>query len=94
MKILSLETHTGQPYAAGETKIAPVSQSLRLQIPGLPGGFIWNRPLAVRVQPPDGPEETLPIWDMTRIFQLLIVGLGLLGGLFTILAWKTAKKAQ
>ena len=94
MKILSLETHIGQPYVAGETKITPVSQSLRLQIPGLPGGLIWNRPVAVRVRLPVGPEETLPIWDMTRVFQLLVVGLGLLGGMFTVLAWQTTKKVK
>ena len=92
MKILTLETKTGQPYAAGETRITPVSRLLRLQIPGVPGGLIWNRPVAVRVQPPNGPEEVLPVRDVTRLAQILIIGLGFLGGLFAITALKTARK--
>jgi len=92
MKILYVETQTGEAVYAGETSLRPVSQSIRLQIPGFPGGLIWNRPVAVRVQPPTGPEQTLPVRDITRLMQLLVVGLGLVGGLFTLLAWRIAKR--
>ncbi len=92
MKILHIDTRTGEPVLAGETTITPVSQSVRLQLPGVPGGFIWNRPLAVRVQTGSGPAQTLPVRDVTRLAQLLVVGLGLLGGLFTLLAWKMIKR--
>ncbi len=94
MKILNLETQTGQPYYAGETKITPVSRSVRLQLPFVPGGLIWNRPVAVRVEPPGQPEETLPIQDLTRILQVLILGLGFLGGLFSLIAWSIRKSKK
>jgi len=94
MKILHLETQTGEPIQAGENTITLVSQSVRLQPPGFPGGLIWNRPVAVRVQTGSEPEKTLPVRDVTRLAQLLVVGLGLVGGLFTILAWKMTSKER
>ncbi len=58
-------------------EISPVAQVLRLT-PFPQSGLIWNRPIGVRVQPPQGAPQYLPIYDLTRIIQIGIVTGGLL----------------
>jgi len=73
--IVKDETHAGEAIAIGDLKIIPLARSLRIHLPGLPGGLIWNRPVAVIAQTPDGQEQVLPIHDITRQVQLGILGI-------------------
>lgn len=86
---LHVENMAGRSIQAGAHRIVPVSQSVRLQIPGLPGGLIWNRPVSVVVTTPDGQEQVLPIRDLTRIAQLTIFGAAILG---SFLFWRASRR--
>ena len=77
MPILTIENQAGSPIQAGTNRILPFSQVVRLQIPGIKGGLVWNRPVAVLVQAADGSEETLDIPDITRQAQLTFLGAAL-----------------
>ncbi len=85
---LQVETKTGEPILAGEFTLIPFARSLRIHPPGLPGGLIWNRPLAVAVQAGDGLERRLPVRDVTRQAQLALLGAGLAGSLLIWLAFR------
>jgi hypothetical protein len=65
-------------YAAGETittedgvRITPFSKILRIRVPGLKGGLIWNRPASVLVER-DGKEKVMTIPDPTRTAQWML----------------------
>jgi hypothetical protein len=86
---IHVENMAGRSMQAGAYRIVPVSQSVRLNIPGLPGGLVWNRPVSVVVTTQDGQEQVLPIRDLTRIAQLTILGAAILG---TLLFWRASRK--
>lgn len=69
-----LETRAGKSIRAGTRWITPFSQALIFQIPGLPGGLIWNRPVSVLVHEPNGEERVLPVVDRTRQIELALLG--------------------
>jgi hypothetical protein len=76
------EIHEGKPITVGDQKVTLISRALRVQIPHMPIGFIWNRPMAVRVQTEGAGEVTLPVVDETRRTQMLLLALGLLVSIF------------
>ncbi len=78
---ITLEIQAGKAMRAGKVKLIPFSKVLKLQIPGLPGGLVWNRPASVVAVSADGQEEVIPIPDVTRSLQLSILAGGFLGGL-------------
>jgi hypothetical protein len=75
------ETHEGKPITVGNQKVTYISKALRLQVPDLPIGFVWNRPAAVRVQTEGAGEITLPVVDETRRWQILLLVLGIAGSI-------------
>ncbi len=75
---LSIETKSGQPVQYKGATLTPFSQSWRLQIPGLPGGLIWNRPVSVLVTTADSEEQIVPVVDVTRQALWALLGAGLL----------------
>jgi hypothetical protein len=67
-----IETHSTHPIKHQGRNLVAFAQSLSLQIPGLPIGLVWNRPVSLLVVDSDGQEQILPIKDPTR---LIIIGL-------------------
>ena len=65
----------------GETEVTPYSRSTTVRIPGDAGGLVWSRPGGVIVKQSDGTEVDLLIRDATRIAQITLLAIGLLGGL-------------
>ena len=84
--ILSVETLSGSEVAWHGYRLIPFSQAVRLQIPGLPGGLIWNRPVSVLVRQADGSEQVLPVPDPTRQITCVLAGLSLLSFLIYLAA--------
>lgn len=78
---LTVENRVGAPIQAGERRITPFVQVVKVEIPGLHGGLIWNRPHAVLVQESDGSEIVLPVPDITRQLQIFLLAAGLFAGL-------------
>ena len=74
---IEYQSQAGQAIPYGEQELVPITRWLRLKLPGLPGGLIWNRPAAVVVREPDGSQRVLPVRDLTRLIQVALLGLGL-----------------
>lgn len=77
-RLIRFETHAGVPVKTGETRLIPFTKALVIQIPGLPGGLVWNRPVSVLEISPDGQERLLPIEDKTRQVQISLFAATLL----------------
>jgi len=75
---ISIKNHTRKPISAGQVRLFPVSQALVIQVPGR-GGLVWNRPAAVGVQTPGEEARFIPVYDYTRLAQVLILAAGLFG---------------
>lgn len=90
-RFFEYETRTGDPILAGDTTLLPFGKVLRIQLPGLPGGLIWNRPISVLATTPDGQEQVIRIVDVTRLAQLAVFGAALLGSL---LIWLLARNRE
>ena len=82
-KILSIREKTGTPVQAktrnGPVTVIPIVKVAHVQLPGLTGGLIWNRPTGVLVQTAEGGQVRLPVRDITRYFQAAFLAAGLLG---------------
>lgn len=89
MPFITIETQPGETIQAGRNKITPFSQAIKLILPGSRGGLVWNRPVSVLVQGADGGEQVLPVVDVTRIAQLALFGIGLVGG---VLFWLVKRR--
>ena len=86
---ISIKKSSGSPIPAGNLELTPVSQAVVIRAPGQVNGLIWNRPVAVRVQVPGNEMQVLPVYDYTRLAQILILGAGLLG---SVLIWLIFRK--
>jgi hypothetical protein len=71
---VTFETRAGEPRSIGDSTIVPMARVLRVQIPGMPVGLIWNCPAAVMVHTAAGEERVLPVVDPTRQTLLLLMG--------------------
>ncbi len=91
MPWIEYETQAGEPFHAGDMRIIPLARTLRIRIPGLPGGLVWNRPAALAVQTAGGEERVLPVQDVTRQAQLALLGAGLIG---SILVWSIMRMTR
>ena len=91
MRWITLESRAGETVQAGSRRLTPLSRLVRVQIPGWQGGLVWNRPSAVLVTEPDGEEQQLPVRDVTRLAQLLIISAGILGSWLIWLAFHSRK---
>ncbi|HET9589116.1 MAG TPA: hypothetical protein VFO91_10040 [Anaerolineales bacterium] len=83
--LLQIETLTGGPVIVKGTQLRLRSQVLQLQLPAGNGGLIWNRPVAVLVNTPDGQERILPVRDVTRVTILALLAFSLGGTLLLML---------
>jgi len=78
-------TNRGEPVTVGDATLTPQSQAVVLRWPN--GGFVWNRPVAVRVEQ-GGDVRQIPILDITRLVQ---VGLWVF---WIILVFRTAGRLR
>jgi hypothetical protein len=88
---VSIKKCSGSPIQSGAMQLTPVSQAVILRTPGQANGLVWNRPVAIRVQAPGEEMQVVPVYDRTRLAQLLILGAGLLG---SALIWFIFRKSS
>jgi len=82
---MSMETKAGQTIEVGDTRITPFSKVLKLQAPfSRKIRLVWNRPASVLVTDPAGNEQVLPVQDVTRRAQVMILGAAFS---FVLLMW-------
>jgi hypothetical protein len=89
-RFVTVETRAGEPQVVGGATIIPMARSLRVQVPGLPVGLIWNRPASVMVRTDTGEEQVLPVIDPTR--QVLLMFLGAMIGMVCLTGLLRRKK--
>jgi hypothetical protein len=75
--VLRIETLTSQPIKVKDTQLRVRSQIVKLRLPVISGGFIWNRPVAVLVRRPNGQDQILSVPDLTRTTVLALLVLSL-----------------
>jgi hypothetical protein len=73
----------GIPVRMGSFSLTPISRAFIIQIPGLHGGLVWNRPSAVVITRADGSQQWVPVMDVTR---LTLFGIAALTVMTAILA--------
>lgn len=78
-----IETKTSEPIPVGDTQITISSRAWQLRLAF--GGIVWNHPAFVAVQAGNGQVRVLPVYDVTRIAQALILALGLAGAIWIAL---------
>ena len=74
-KLITIEHHTAPPVRHGNMTITAFSKVLRLNIPGFPGGLVWNWPDSVLVSNSNGDEQIIPVRDVTRQTLWVLAGL-------------------
>ena len=88
---MKIKTHTSAPIQAGEITLQPMSQSIHWV--GKTWGFVWNRPIAIRVEEGETVYQ-LPIRDHTRIALILLWGLAAVFGLISMVSQPIKKEQQ
>jgi hypothetical protein len=79
-QIIRCQTVSGSSVTVGDVRLTPQSQALTIRWPY--GGLVWNRPVAILVE--RGQQvERVPIVDVTRILQLVMLSLGVTLGMIT-----------
>ena len=63
---LRVETHAGRPVLLNGMRLLPFANSLRLSLPMLNFGLVWNRPGSILLIRANGEEQVIPIRDRTR----------------------------
>ncbi len=74
-QLIQWRTASGNRITIDDITITPQSQALIIRWPY--GGWVWNRPVAVVVEQ-GGQLARYPIMDITRMAQLILLGLSLL----------------
>ncbi len=72
------ETRSGTPILYGPHLLTLRTWVVRVTLPWMPGGLIFNHPYAVTVETGAEPARTLPIINVNRLAQVSIFTLGLL----------------
>lgn len=85
------QTSAGDPITVNDYKVYPIARSYRLNIPGINGGIIWNRPHAVIVEDSGGNRRVIPVADPTRRLQITIIAAALIGSLLTWLIFRKSR---
>ena len=80
-KFIETQLIAGDPIRVGRDHVVTLARSIRAHMFGLRGGLVWNRPHAVMIIDEDGTERVLPIRDVTRRSQILLLGAGVVGSL-------------
>lgn len=93
-KFWEVRRTAGNEIQVGQMRVTPEAQAVIILWPkeGTMGKFamVWNRPLGVRVSAPSGQATAYrPIYDLTRLFQLIfyVLTIG-----FTLLGWKAGRR--
>jgi hypothetical protein len=94
MPLIEYITQAGDPIQAGEAQLIPFSTSLRIRLPFLPAGWIWNRPTAVVVKTGNGGDHLIPIIDTTRRAQIVLLLVGIIGALLVWIGFRTIHRSK
>jgi|SaaInl7_200m_RNA_FD_contig_31_227505_length_740_multi_6_in_0_out_0_2 hypothetical protein len=87
-KLINQQTMVGASIRSGNYEITPLARRTCFQAPNYRWFLSWQRPKAVVVEIPGGHQELLPIEDVTRRAQLILMGIGLLGSLLIWLVFR------
>jgi hypothetical protein len=78
--MLQIQTLAGEAITTAGMTVTPQTQALVIHF-GAHGGLVWNRPVAVVVER-DGQTERIPIVDITRLVQVILLGVSILAVMF------------
>ena len=81
MSVIERVLKTGDTMQVSDYELTPLTEVVKIQLPGKHAGLIWNHPKAVIVRTTDGRESHLPVRDVTRIVMWATLAGGLLGAI-------------
>ena len=64
------------PIQVGSQRMVVRAHAIQLTLPFLKNTLVWNRPYDVQLQTSDATDSALPVIDLTRIIQMLILASG------------------
>lgn len=76
---IQIEMQSSAPIVLSDRQIILQARIVRVRLPF--GGIVWNVPASVSVQMADGHRQSLPVRDVTRLVQVLVLTLGLTGAM-------------
>jgi hypothetical protein len=88
-QMYAIEVNIGEPILYNGGRLIPFSRSRVFRCPWRHAVFIWNRPAAVLVKKDGGEEQVLPIPDITRRWQVGLLGGALVG---VLIIWLRLRK--
>ena len=72
--LFEVKVRGGEPVTFRGVTLTPFARAVTVNfpgnIPGVRGGLVWNKPVTVLAQTPDGQEQILHIHDVTRLALL------------------------
>jgi hypothetical protein len=81
-QMYDVEINIGEPILYDGGRLIPFSRSRVFRCRWPRAVLIWNRPAAVLVKKGDGEEQVIPIVDVTRRWQVGLLGGSLVAALF------------
>jgi hypothetical protein len=79
--LFRIKTLTGRPVKVEDTQVYVRSQVVQIRLPFGNGSLIWNRPVSVVMQTPDGQAQILSVPDVTRTAMLTLLVFSFVGTL-------------
>ena len=83
MPLFESNTHYGRPIRLEGYSLIPISKSHQVRLGGFSTGLRWERPVGVLVHNEAGEEQVLPIEDVTRKAQIVMILLGAAAWMFS-----------
>ncbi|HEY62242.1 MAG: hypothetical protein J7L73_08875 [Anaerolineales bacterium] len=83
-ELIRIQTRAIPKISTKNYEITPFVKSIRIQPPGFWGILIWNRPSAIAVETKQGDQRIISITDYTRLAQLIILGIGIVGSILLL----------
>ena len=62
-----------ETVVAGDRQIYPIMRSFKVRLPGMGSVFTWKTPVMVLIKGPDGTSQEMPVRDITREIQILLL---------------------
>lgn len=75
----------GPSLRIGRMRLTPIAGSVRLAWPGSGFGMVWTRPVEISLDEEGAAHRSIKLSDPTRQAQWILLGAGLVAGLFGIL---------
>jgi hypothetical protein len=83
--MISFRRLAGPSLRIGTMRLTPIAGSVRLAWPRTGFGIVWTRPVEISIEEEGAAHRSIKVSDPTRQAHWIVLGAGLVAGLFGIL---------